>query len=219
MVIKGFLVSGESAVVNGANAGSRTEMNFSHVINGSVAGSNFTTVIGITNLATSSQTVTITFYPNGGGPIAVSRTLSGNGALRETAQGLFDLPFDFQTGWVAVSGTAPLTGVAAYADSVSGGLAVVPAGTSRTSLFFMHIADGPPQWQTGLALLNSGTAAANVEVYAVNPTGSLIGSAGLTLDPGKKIANVIHELIPQALGVNDGFVYVRTTNKCAAIRN
>ena len=34
-----------------------------------------------------------------------------------------------------------------------------------------------------------------------------------TIEPGKKIAKVIHELIPQTRGVNGGFVYVRTANK------
>jgi hypothetical protein len=36
----------------------------------------------------------------------------------------------------------------------------------------------------------------------------LIGTARLTIDPGKKIAKVIDELIPQTRGVNGGFVYV-----------
>jgi hypothetical protein len=33
-----------------------------------------------------------------------------------------------------------------------------------------------------------------------------------SLAPGKKIANAIHEVIPQVRGVNGGFVYVRSTD-------
>ena len=84
--------------------------------------------------------------------------------------------------------------------------------TSQTKLFFLHIADGAPQWQTGLALLNTSGAPASVEIYAVNPSGALIGKSALTIEPGKKIANVIHELIPQTRGVNGGYIYVRSTN-------
>src|SRR5262249_23242885 len=97
-------------------------------------------------------------------------------------------------------------------DSIGGGLAVVPATASQTGLFFAHIADGPPQWQTGLALLNTNGTPANVEVYAVSPSASLIGKTTITIDPGKKIANIIHELITQTRGVNGGFIYIRSTN-------
>jgi hypothetical protein len=210
--IHGFMVPNDSAIVNGTNVSSAVELNFPHVVNGALAGANYSTVIGVTNASASTQTVTITFNPDAGGPIAVTRAIPANGALRETAQSLFGLPSQFQTGWVRVNGTAAITGFAAYADSVAGGFAVVPAGASQTSLFFCHIADGPPQWQTGVALLNASNTTANVEVYAVTPTASLIGSARFTLDPGKKVANVIHEWIPETRGVNGGFVFVRTTN-------
>jgi len=211
-VIRGYLVPKDSAVVNGLNVGTKTELSFPHAVNGQIAGANYTTVVGVTNLSNSSQTVTMTFNPNAGDPLVVNRTIPGNGALRETAQSLFGLSSAFQSGWIRVNSTTGIVGFAAYADSVSGGIAAVPASTPLTDLFFSHIADGPPQWQTGLALLNASNTAATVEVYAVNPSGSLIGSKQFTLDPGMKIANVIHELIPETRGVNGGFVYVRTAN-------
>jgi hypothetical protein len=217
-VVRSFLVPVESAVLNGENIGSRTELTFPHVINGKLGASNYTTVIGVTNVSSNDQTVTLTFTPSAGDPISVTRDLAGSGSLRETAQALFGLPSAFQSGWVQVRGTTIVTGFAAYADTVAGGLAVVPAGTAQVNLFFSHIADGPPQWQTGLALLNPGSTEANVEVYAMDPSGALIGgalnvdSAAFTLKPFEKVAKAIHELIPSTLGVNGGYVYVRTTN-------
>jgi hypothetical protein len=211
-IIKAFQVPVDSAVVNGINAGSRTEMIFPHVVNGSLTGANYTTVVGVTNLSRSAQTVTISFVPSDGPSIDVTRTLAANGSLRETAQSLFELSSDFQTGWVHVTGTAALTGFASYSDTVAGGLAAVPAAAAQTNLFFLHIADGPPQWQTGVALLNTSNTTAQIEMYAMTPANSLIGSASFSIEPGKKIAKVIHELIPQTRGVNGGFVYVRTTN-------
>jgi len=120
-------------------------MNFPHVVTGALTGANYTTMIGVVNLAKTSQTITITFNPSQGRPITVTRTLDANGSFRETAQSLFGLSSQFQTGWVRVSGTGPITGCASYADSVGGGFAVVPATPSRTTLFFPHIADGAPQ--------------------------------------------------------------------------
>jgi hypothetical protein len=59
--------------------------------------------------------------------------------------------------------------------------------------------------------LNATDNAATADVYAVSPSGSLISNTRLTLEPGKKIARVIHELLPETLGVNGGFVFVSST--------
>jgi hypothetical protein len=213
-LIRSFLVSKDTAVINGINTSSSgSDIKFPHAVNGALGTANYTTVVGVTNLSATPQTVTFTFNPAAGSPVVVSRSIAGAGALRETLQVLFDLPSNFQTGWIEVTGTAGIAGFVAYADTVGGGLAVVPAATPQSGLFFAHIADGPPQWQTGLALLNATDSAANVEVYALNPSGSLIGGTQFSLDSGQKLANVIHELIPQTKGVNGGFIFVRTTNK------
>jgi hypothetical protein len=211
-LIRGFQVPSESAVVNGVNVGLGTEMIFPHIVNGALTGANYTTVIGVTNLSNAGQNVTITFTPAEGAPIAATRTLTGNGALRETAESLFGLTSSFQTGWLRIRGTAPLTGFALYADTLAGALSAVPASSPQGNLFFLHIADGPPHWQTGLALLNAGNTAAMAEIYAITSSGSLIGTVTVSLEPGTKVANVIHELIPETRGVNGGFVYVRSTN-------
>jgi hypothetical protein len=220
-VIKGYLVPVESVVVNGTNVGSRTELLFPHVINGALSAANFQTVIGVTNTSTSSQTVTIVFNSDAGNSITATRTIAGGGSLRDTAQALFSLPAEFQSGWVKINGTAALTGFAAYSETAGGGIAVVPAASAHTRLFFSHIANGPPQWGTGIALLNASNTPAVVEVYAINPSGVLLGgplngsTARFTLDPGKKTARTIDELVPQTQGVNGGFVFVTSVDNVA----
>jgi hypothetical protein len=211
-LIKRFLVPVEAAVVDGVNVSPQTELIFPHVVNGSITGANYTTIIGVINLSSSSQTVTITFHTVAGSSLVATRDVAGNGAFRETAQSLFGLSSEFQTGWVSVKGAAFIKGFAAYADSVRGGFTVVPDTVSQTNLFFMHIANGLPQWQTGLALLNASDNPAVVEMYAVDPSGTLIGRMTTTIDPGMKIAGVVHEFIPQTKGLNGGFIYLRSFN-------
>ncbi len=211
-LVRRFGVPFESAVVNGVNAGTSTQMTFAHVVTGVLGGADYTTTIGVTNLSTSAQVLTLTLNPDAGPPITVARSIPGNGALQETAASLFQLSSTFTAGWIRVAGTAPLTGFASYADTAGGGLAMVPAATAQTSLFFSHIANGPPQWQTGLALLNESSSTANVEIYAVTPSGTLIGRTTASIDAGARLARVIHDLIPETKGVNGGYVYVRTTN-------
>jgi hypothetical protein len=212
LLIRDFLVTRESAVVNGANIQARAELNFPHVVSGRLTGSNYTTVLSVTNLSATPQTVSITFHPIEGNAVSVNQTIAANGSFRLTAQSLFNLPPEFQSGWVNIRGTAVLTAVAAYADVLSGSLAIVTASPPENNLFLMHIAEGEPQWQTGLALLNSSESQSSAEVYALSPSGSLIGRTTLFLNPGTNMASVIHELIPQTRGLNGGFVYVRTLN-------
>jgi hypothetical protein len=219
-VISGFLVN-ETGVTNAVSVtGALTEANFPHVVSGVGGGGNYTTVVGITNLASSAQNVNITFRPeSGGSPITVTRSIPANGSLRETAQNLFNFAGGFQNGWVRVTGTASLTAFVAYADSVAGGFAIVPVQTvPRAYLMFAHIADLAP-WLTGLALLNTTGNNATVSVYAMNPDGSLIGGADnvptaqFTLNAGAKTAKLLSELIPQTQQrtADGGFIFISST--------
>jgi hypothetical protein len=217
-VIGSFLVPHDTGVVNGVDTTVATlELDFPHVVYGPLGSLNYITAVGVANLTSSAQTVTISFMSqSGGSPISVQRSLPANGSLREGMQSLFNFT-GFQDGWIQVTGTAPMTGYIAYAESTGGGFAVAPVQvTPRTNLLFLQVADLPP-WSTGIALLNTTNTAANVEVYALYPDGSLIGgpstsaNASFTLNPGQKIAKLLDPELMSA-PVNGGFVWVRTTN-------
>jgi hypothetical protein len=214
-VVSGLLTPVDTGVVNGAHVSlAIPEMYFPHIVSG---GPHYSTVLGITNLASTAQTVSITYTrPNGSSPRTVQRVVAGNGTLRETTESLFNFS-ELEIGWVKVTGTAPITGYIAYASVVTGAFALVPVQvTPRTSLLFAHIADVTP-WSTGLALLNATNTAANVEVFAIYPDGGLVGgpettpTASFTLNPGEKFSKLVGEEIV-GKSVNGGFVFVRTTN-------
>jgi hypothetical protein len=209
-VVRGYLAPRETVVINGIDrTTSLTQMNFPHVVSG---GGNWTTEVGITNLAAAPQSVTISFTPKGGGaPISVSRQLAANGGLRSTAQSLFGFnPADFQDGWVRVTGTAPIAGFVAYADTVTGGVAVVPVQeTPRAQMLFAHIADLDP-FYTGVAVLNTNTTTASVSISAMTPEGTLIGTNTFDVGRDSKTARLLVELIPQTQARNrdGGFLFV-----------
>jgi hypothetical protein len=64
----------------------------------------------------------------------------------------------------------------------------------------------------GIGSPDAGTTTATVEINARNPLEALIGTTTITIEPGKHLAKVIHELIPETRGVNGGFINVRSTN-------
>ena len=171
----------------------------------------------MTNFSSVPQDITITYHRSNGTPISVNRMLAARGALRETARDLFGFGLPAEDGWIQVVGTAPLGGFIAYGYSATGGVAVVPVQTiPRTTMVFAHVANGP-LWGTGIALLNTTTATATVEVFVMRKTGALVGgaadvpTASISLPPGRKIARLLDDLVPASTN-DDGFVYVRTTN-------
>ncbi len=218
-VVRGFLVNSESAVLNAVDASSAgNTLNFVQAISGTFNGADYTTVVGVINLGSTAQTVTITFNPESGGKsVTVQRSLAPKGALRETLQNLFGFSTDFQNGWAQVSAQSAITGFITYANMTTGAMTAVPVPTKpQTNMLLDQIAGGT--WYTGIALLNTSTKDANVEVFALTPGGTLIGgpanvsSAAFTLPAGRKIAKVLSEIIPATAAQNGGFLYVRTTN-------
>ncbi|HYR91212.1 MAG TPA: hypothetical protein VE422_44565 [Terriglobia bacterium] len=215
VIVHNFIAGPSWAVVNAVPSSQPfTNLSFPQVVDGTVGGANWTSVMGLTNLSTSAANdLTLTFTAQDGVTTrSVMLSLSPNGAIRSNARILFDLPPGFQSGWVKVTGSLPISGFVAYADTVAAGVAVT-AGQSegQTNLLFAHIADLSPWW-TGLALLNPNVRSANVEIFALNPDGSLIGGARFELKGSTKVARLLSEWTPQTQTrtTDGGYIFIRS---------
>jgi hypothetical protein len=229
IVVRG-ISSLDNAVYNGIDTSlasqTATTLVFPHFIDGALGALTYTSVMSIVNLsATRALNVHYQFFPEGGGPpIESEQFLAPQAQRKGIGTDFFTYTeFGFQNGYVKVTADGPIAGIVDYGAPGEGGEAAVPALlTPLTSVLFSHIADLFP-WYTGIALQNPSNAAANVEVYAMNPNGTLIGGAAnvptarFTLPAGAKTAKLLSELIPQTQTRtgDGGFVFVRTTNGVA----
>ncbi len=215
VIVRNFIAGPSWAVANAVSSSQTlTNLNFPQVVDGTLGGANWTSVIGITNLSTSTPNdITLTFTAEDGVTTkSVMLSLPPNGAIRSNARMLFGLPAGYQSGWAKVTGTLPIAGFVAYAETVAGGVAVTAGqGEAQTNLLFAHIADLPPWW-TGLALLNPGVRSVNVEVFALNPDGLLIGGARFELKGSTKMAKLLSEWVPQTQTrtTDGGYIFVRS---------
>ncbi len=218
VIARDYIAGPSWAVTNGVPAESAaTTVYFPHLVQGPQGGSNWESRIGLANLSTTSPNdISITFVPLDGSPPRVNQqTIPANGQLRFSARDLFAITDGFQNGWVRATSTSglPLTGFIAYADTIAAGVAVVaPQQDGQNKLLFPHIADLPP-WLTGIALLNTNAVAANVDVFALNPNGSLIGRTSFSLQPSTNTARLLRDLIPQTQtrASDGGFVFVQSS--------
>nr|UXE44175.1 hypothetical protein Hi04_10k_c1170_00022 [uncultured bacterium] len=193
---------------------------FPHVLQGQLGDSQYVTTLGITNLNSSPQTMTLTFYPaDGSPPQIIQQTYPGNGGVRASARTIFGFGDEFRLGWVKVSATRGAVGFASNADVAKGVSAISPGMSRPESTFILgYIAAVPPAW-TGLTLVNPGTTTATVDLFAIAPDGSLIGGpddtseAHFSILPGGKTSRLLSELIPrtQSLRSNGGFIFVRSS--------
>ncbi|HSU88058.1 MAG TPA: hypothetical protein VLL56_04445 [Terriglobia bacterium] len=223
LIAKDFIAQPSWAVMNALPAStSSVSVIFPHLVDGPQGNTNWKSVVGVTNLsAASSNDVTLVFTAADGTSRTAQRTIQPNGSIRETAQQLFGFTTGFQNGWLRITSTSsiPITGFVAYAEMVGAAVAVVPPQSEgQVNLLFAHIADLPPWW-TGLALLNANPrTTANIEIFAMNPDGSLIGgpanvaTARFSLPGGIKVSKLLSEWIPdtQRRKSDGGFIFVRS---------
>jgi hypothetical protein len=204
------------AVTNATNpATASSTFYFPFAPNGPQGSSNWKTLIAISNVSSTAQTVSMTFTPDNGAPTTFQTSIAPRATATDSVASLFRLPNTYTPGWIQVTGSAGLLGVAAYQDSANGSLATVPSQSAGATRFlFGHIASLPP-WYTGLALLNTTTSLAQVELSAVDPSGQLIGApASFFVQPNSRVTAVLSEFAPQVLQrISDGgFVFLRSLN-------
>ena len=113
-------------------------------------------------------------------------------------------------GWIRVESTAEaVNGSLSYELVTDRSTAAVSAAAGTTQAVFSHIASSLGFF-TGVAILNSGTLAANVRVLAVAADGTVLGAFTTVLRPGHRISKLIQELIPEAANQAGGFIWIRS---------
>lgn len=223
-LITDFLYAPSWSVINGIDTSSNVnEAYFAHAYSETQSGVNtWVSTLGVANLSTSSNTLTITYTTTAGVATTVTRTLNGRGAIRETVKDMFGFGNGTVDGWVRVSGTGPIAGMLALGYAAAKGVAIVPMQlTPQSQYTFAHVAQDSG-WGSGIAMLNPTGTPATIEVYILQPSGALVGgaldatrngtpSATFTLAPGSMDVHLLNEYVP-ASNSNGGFVYLRSSN-------
>ncbi|MHB8772714.1 MAG: right-handed parallel beta-helix repeat-containing protein [Syntrophales bacterium] len=148
------------------------------------------------NPSDSGCTMTITPYSAGGIPFpAVTRPLEGKEKYVGVVSEL-DLPTG--TAWIRIDSTRPLTGFELFGTVTGNQLAAYTgsAGTAaRTGVFAKIERNGG----TGIAFVNTESAAASVTLTAYTDFGSVAATRVLSVGGYAKVVNRVEELFPQGI--------------------
>lgn len=120
---------------------------------------------------------------------------------------------EVKAGWLKVeTAQQAIHGFVAYGTRSSPTLAAVSAQNDpqgNTTAIFSHQANGGGFF-TGLAILNSTSLVANVEIMSLTPAGQVLGTSRRVLGPLERISSLVSQLVPQAEGQAGGLVVVRS---------
>jgi hypothetical protein len=211
--------AGRDNVVANFVSPNATQFLFPHVVDGAVGGAAYNTLLMLDSYQSTTVTATLTLTQASGQVLKAQGSVPPSGVFRTTLTDLFGVPSI--DGWLQVDASAAISGTINYTDIVNGGSTAVEmqSHSGDTGIIFGHMAALSPWW-TGIALVNSSTTAAQVEVYALDSSGRLIAgpaespAASFVLAPQSKRAFLLNQILPQveARSTDGGYIYVRTTN-------
>lgn len=186
------------------------------------SGGGYTTELTFINLDTNvTANLTLILYNSSGNRIDQTSVAIGYSAQKiRTIADLFPaLPASqTTTGYVRVDINPTNIGPFMFTPSVTGSLrfsaadgsgsAALPLITSQVSDFvYSHVAEAAGYW-TGVAILNTNSTPASMTLEVFKADGTSVGTAPLTLQPGEKIAKLLHELVPATLGQSGGWIHI-----------
>jgi uncharacterized repeat protein (TIGR01451 family) len=176
------------------------------------------TELGLVNYSGQASILTISAYkPDGtlygaenlkNNPVTLG--LESGHSLRADVETMFGFSGNAALdGWIKIESTsAAINGYVTYGmPSVGSVAAVASAAVGRTKAIFSHIAT-TQNYYTGVAVLNSGTLAANVRIMALRPDGQVLGSFDTVLQPRQRISRLIDQYIPAAANQSGGIIWV-----------
>ncbi len=91
----------------------------------------------------------------------------------------------------------------------SGSSALPMINPTASAFVYSHVAE-TSTYYTGIALLNTNATPASIQLEVFTQQGTSVGSTSFTLQPGEKIAKLVHELVPAAAGQEGGYVQIQS---------
>jgi hypothetical protein len=91
----------------------------------------------------------------------------------------------------------------------SGSAALSLTSSLLTDFVYSHVAE-TAGYYTGIAMLNTNADPATISLEVFTGVGVSVGTTSFTLQPGQKIAMLLHELVPAAAGQSGGYIHIQS---------
>ncbi len=208
-----LVIAGRMALFSEAQAAETSTLYFAQMADGG----GYITQIILANPRNVEVTATVELYQSNGSPLTITLNSTTHHTFSYTIKALGSLFLkssgagsQVHTGWVRVKSATPLSGSLTY-SYLSGSKVLSEGGmdpSTPTNQFCFPV-DARYDYYTGLALVNPGTTALDLQFLLYTGPGYLRSSARRRLDGFHHEAKLIEEIFPQAnLNNFTGTVYV-----------
>ena len=182
-----------------------------------VVGSAWRSTLSVVNLEATDATVTMRLIRDDGTPIGTTKQaqIKARGKIHITDQSYFVDPGSAQIqGYVEISSSGPrLAGSVVFGDpgrsQFSAALPLV--STPRTSMIFSQVASDSTYF-TGLAILNTSSAAATVTIEVLDRSGTRIAYWTGQIPAGNRTSRLLTQFFPELVGRNISSGYIRVAS-------
>ena len=171
-------------------------------------------LIGLVNTGATDQSVTLTYSIAGSSTVLNSGPLliRANGSLRQTVVDVFGpAGINGDYGVLRVTGANAVRGFMATGSSSGSSIAAMPAQTEGQTEFLFPTVERSTTSGTGIALLNDGSAAVDVDLFLISPQGATLGRFHKNLQPKETLVQPVEGLFLEALARSGGYIFVGST--------
>jgi hypothetical protein len=203
------------------NALTLTQLSTSSVLPSFRTGSQNASTLAIVNAEPASVDVNLSAIGNDGSVLSTKKiTLKANGGYRVPIQSAFpSLASGEREGWILLNATGRISAAMIQGRSDAASLAAIAAQKSPKLEFMVpQILEGSG-FHTELSLVNTGSTASSVDIFAAKSNGDTVTNATLTLNPGARLSKSLNQLFPELLSQSGGYVYIHATQPlfCSAL--
>jgi len=192
-------------------------------------GTGWSTAVGVQNMTGSDILVTLTAYKEDGSLFTaptvkqnpVTQSIKAWGVLHaklsdQTIADWFGFSASgLQVGWIKVeTGSPAIHGFVEY--SAGSTRALVPAQLKSYSKAIFSYQVQAAGYFTGLAILNPGSVATNVEITSIRGNATTHGKTQMVLKPGQKVSKLLYELVSESANSGDGSVFIKSDSATIA---
>jgi hypothetical protein len=187
-----------------------------------LSGNGFDSVLVLSNPNNSPVQVTLRLIGANGGPVdpslqgstATTVTIPANGSISKNTTDilgrLFIIPLSID-GWLRIESpnAVALDGVLVLDETTT--VSAIPLQTNAQSQIVYSEVFENQSTVTGLALVNSTAADANVDLFLLQADGTTVSQNTIAVPANSKFTKLIHDILPDVLNQTGSYVFVRSS--------
>jgi hypothetical protein len=176
-------------------------------------GLQYASTLCLASIEPAGVTVTVTLVDNSGVTLGSQKVaLVAMGGLRVPVQNLFtSLGNGEHEGWILVQASGRVNANILFGRSDAGAFSAIPMQSLPMANIIFPFAYHGSGYSMEFSLVNPSSSPSNVGIYVVQPSGVTLAANQITIPPGARISQSLHQFLPEIESLPGGYVYIKAS--------